>query len=124
MAKKSKNPIETLREAGVDVEKLTMPPEMKTKYDAYKQRLADQAAGYKEGAKDNKTSLPRRAAGALLVNPVTKTALVAGLGTYGVLTGLKAANMHPSWLNAGVLDRASTSSAEWLRSFGSGGATR
>ncbi|HRH94140.1 MAG TPA: hypothetical protein PKV72_06455 [Candidatus Peribacteria bacterium] len=125
MARKSKNPIETLREQGVDVEKVKLPPEMKAKFDAYKQRLADEEAGFQKGLKEGKGSLARRAAGAAVWNPVTRTVVLGGLGAYGVLTGLKLANAQPSWLNAGQLDRASDASAAWLRTWGRpGGAPR
>jgi hypothetical protein len=117
MAKKSKNPVEVLREQGVDLDKLSLPADVKGKYDAYKQRLADQEAGYKEGMKAGKSSLPRRAAGALLVNPVTKGLLIGGLTTYGALTAAKLAGYNPDWMKIGVLDTASERSATWLRSW-------
>lgn len=124
MAKKSRNPIEVLREQGVDMDKVNLPPEVKAKFEAYKQKLAIEEAGFKKGLKEGKGSLPRRAAGTLLWNPVTRTALYGGLGTYGVLTGLKLANMQPSWLNAGQIDRASDASANLLRSWGVGSAPK
>lgn len=117
MAKKQSNPIEVLREKGIDVDKLNMPPEVRTKYDAFKKELAISEVAYKKGLQEGKGSLARRAGGALLVNPVTKTLVLGGLLSYGALTGLKMADMNPSWLRAGQLDTASDATARWLRSW-------
>lgn len=117
MAKKQSNPIEVLREKGIDVDKLNMPPEVRTKYDAFKKELAISEVAYKKGLQEGKGSLTRRAAGTLLVNPVTKTLVKGGLLTYGILTGLKLADMNPTWLRAGQLDTASNATAGWIRSW-------
>ncbi len=117
MAKKQSNPIEVLREKGIDVEKMNMSPEQRKHFDAFKRELDLQNEGYKKGLKEGKATLAQKAGGALLTNPVTKGVVLGGLTTYGVLTGLKLANIHPTWLRAGQLDTASDATAQWLRGW-------
>lgn len=117
MAKKQSNPIEILREKGIDVEKLNMSAEQRKNFDAFKRELELKNEGYKQGLKEGKATLAQRAGGALLTNRITKGVVIGGLTSYGVLTGLKLANMQPTWLRAGQLDTASDATAEWLRSW-------
>jgi hypothetical protein len=117
MAKKQSNPIEVLREKGIDVEKMNMSPEQRKNFEAFKRELALRNEEYNKGLKEGKATLAQRAGGALLTNPITKGVVVGGLTTYGVLTGLKLANIQPTWLRAGQLDTASDATAQWLRGW-------